>query len=105
MYHHGFAMLALAEAYGAVDEETLWDVGDNGRGWRQSISETLEKAIGLAGDLAESEPMGRMALLPTSTDADTSVTGCMLMGLLACRNAGIAVPEETIRNAITYMQR
>ena len=24
MYHHGFAMLGLAEAYGAVDEKTLW---------------------------------------------------------------------------------
>ncbi len=24
MYHHGFAMLALAEAYGAVDETDLW---------------------------------------------------------------------------------
>src|SRR5258707_9469361 len=24
MYHHGFAMLALAEAYGAVDERNLW---------------------------------------------------------------------------------
>ena len=27
------------------------------------------------------------------------------MGLLACRNAGLAVPDETITNAITYMQR
>src|SRR4051812_48940687 len=24
MYHHGFGMLALAEAYGAVDERNLW---------------------------------------------------------------------------------
>jgi hypothetical protein len=104
MYHHGFAMLALAEAYGAVDEETLWDVGDNGEG-RQSISETLEKAIGLAVTSQKANRWGGWRYSPTSTDADTSVTGCMLMGLLACRNAGIAVPEETIRNAITYMQR
>ena len=25
MYHHGFAMLALAEAYGAVDDRNLWE--------------------------------------------------------------------------------
>ena len=25
MYNHGFAMLALAEAYGAVDDDLLWD--------------------------------------------------------------------------------
>ena len=24
MYHHGFGMLALSEAYGAVDESLLW---------------------------------------------------------------------------------
>src|SRR5262249_10430030 len=27
MYHHGFAMLALAEAYGVVDERNLWSDG------------------------------------------------------------------------------
>ena len=27
MYHHGFAMLALAETYGAVDEVALWPDG------------------------------------------------------------------------------
>ena len=25
MYHHGFGMLALCEAYGAVDETLLWE--------------------------------------------------------------------------------
>jgi hypothetical protein len=88
MYHHGFAMLALAEAYGAIDEETLWDVGDAGEG-RQSISATLEKAIALAVNAQKANRWGGWRYSPTSTDADTSVTGCVLMGLLACRNAGI----------------
>jgi hypothetical protein len=104
MYHHGFAMLALAEAYGAVDEETLWDVSD-AKEERQSIAATLEKAIGLAVNAQKANRWGGWRYSPTSTDADTSVTGCVLMGLLACRNAGIAVPDETIRNALTYMQR
>lgn len=104
MYHHGFAMLALAEAYGAVDEETLWEAGDAGEG-RQSVSGTLEKAVALAVSAQKANRWGGWRYSPTSTDADTSVTGCVLMGLLACRNAGIAVPDETIRNAITYMQR
>ncbi len=47
MYHHGFAMLALAEAYGAVDEATLW-TGGEGPAVRQSIATTLEKAVELA---------------------------------------------------------
>lgn len=104
MYHHGFAMLALAEAYGAVDEETLWDAADSGER-RQSIVETLEKAIALAATAQKANRWGGWRYSPTSTDADTSVTGCVLMGLLACRNAGLAVPDETIRNALTYMQR
>ncbi len=104
MYHHGFAMLALAEAYGAVDEETLWD-GSEPEGARQSIVATLEKAIGLAVSSQKANRWGGWRYSPTSTDADTSVTGAILMGLLACRNAGLAVPDETIDTAITYMQR
>ena len=41
MYHHGFAMLALAEAYGAVDERTLWPDKKAPR----SIGQALELAV------------------------------------------------------------
>src|SRR3954471_17530011 len=44
MYHHGFGMLALAEAYGAVDESLLWEGGKKVR----SIGAALELAIRLA---------------------------------------------------------
>src|SRR5262249_55861741 len=40
MYHHGFAMLALAEAYGAVDDRSLWPDGKKPR----SIGAALELA-------------------------------------------------------------
>lgn len=104
MYHHGFAMLALAEAYGAVDEETLWDGSEDDEG-RQSIARTLERAIQLAVEAQERNRWGGWRYSPTSTDADTSVTGSVLMGLLACRNAGLAVPDATIENALVYMRR
>jgi len=104
MYHHGFAMLALAEAYGAVDEETLWEGSDSEEN-RKSIAETLELAIQLAVEAQQKNRWGGWRYSPTSTDADTSVTGSVLMGLLACRNAGLAVPDETIENALVYMQR
>ncbi len=29
MYHHGFSLLALAEAYGAVDDSLLWESNSN----------------------------------------------------------------------------
>jgi hypothetical protein len=104
MYHHGFAMLALAEAYGAVDEEALWD-GSNPDEKRQSIAKTLERSVGLAVKAQKANRWGGWRYSPTSTDADTSVTGSVLMGLLASRNAGIAVPDEAIENALAYMQR
>jgi hypothetical protein len=104
MYHHGFAMLALAEAYGAVDEATLWE-GTEADDVRQSIATTLEKAIALAVTAQKANRWGGWRYSPTSTDADTSVTGSVLMGLLACRNAGLAVPDATIEDALKYMQR
>ncbi len=46
MYHHGFAMLALAEAYGVVDESSLWD-GHEEEGSRLSLAESLTRAVEL----------------------------------------------------------
>ena len=42
--------------------------------------------------------------MPTSNDADTSVTGAVLMGLLAARNAGVEVPDECIDKALEYFR-
>lgn len=104
MYHHGFAMLALAEAYGVVDEATLWD-GSEAEETRQSIARTLELAIELTVNAQQANRWGGWRYAPNSTDADTSVTGAVLMGLLACRNAGLAVPDTVVESALTYMQR
>ncbi|MDF1812740.1 MAG: squalene--hopene cyclase [Verrucomicrobiales bacterium] len=104
MYHHGFALLALAEAYGAVDEATLWN-GSEGLEDRRSIAEAIEQGIDLAGKAQNNNRWGGWRYSPTSTDADTSVTGSVLMGLLACRNAGFNVPGDTIDKALNYMKR
>jgi len=104
MYHHGFALLALAEAYGAYDESALWDGTEEPRE-KRSIAESLDLAIRLAVESQGNNRWGGWRYSPTSTDADTSVTGAILMGLLACRNAGLSVPDVTIENAITYMKR
>jgi hypothetical protein len=102
MYHHGFAMLALSEAYGAVDESLLWE-GATGK--QRSIAQALELAIKLAVSAQKKNQWGGWRYNPTSTDADTSVTGAVLMGLLAARNAGMPVPDETINKALDYMAR
>lgn len=98
MYHHGFAMLGLAEAYGAVDDRQLWPAGKKVR----SIGAALELAVRAAITSQKKNPLGAWRYSPESTDADTSVSGAILVGLLAARNAGIEVPDESIDKAISY---
>jgi hypothetical protein len=99
MYHHGFAMLALSESYGAVDDRDLWPAGQpKGR----SIGAALELAVRAAVTSQQKNPQHAWRYSPDATDADTSVSGAVLVGLLAARNAGIEVPDTSIDNAITY---
>ncbi|MEK6262584.1 MAG: squalene--hopene cyclase, partial [Planctomycetota bacterium] len=99
MYHHGFAMLALAEAYGAVDDRNLWTGSEPNR---LSIGVSLELAVRAAITSQKKNSFGGWRYSPDSTDADTSVSGAVLVGLLAARNAGIEVPDEVIDKAIKY---
>jgi hypothetical protein len=101
MYHHGFALLALAEAYGAVDETDLWTGGATGDRQR-SIGEALELGVRCAITSQSKNPFSAWRYSPNNRDADTSVSGAVLMGLLAARNAGIEVPDKAIDKAIQY---
>ena len=44
-----------------------------------------------------------MALHSDSSDADTTVTGCQMVTLFAVKNAGIAVPDETIKKGLAFL--
>jgi hypothetical protein len=98
MYHHGFGMLALAEAYGTVDERQVWPDGKKPR----SIGQALELAVRSAVTSQKKNSLGAWRYSPDTSDADTSVSGSVLVGLLAARNAGIEVPDEAIDRAISY---
>lgn len=91
MYNHGFATLALAEAYGAVDDP--------------KIAPALQKAVELILSAQERNPSGAWRYTPDSRDADTTVSGCQLVALLGARNAGIPVPDEAIKKGLAYMAR
>lgn len=104
MYHHGFGMLALAEAYGTVDESQLWD-GSETAAVRRPLAQVLDLAIRCAVTSAAKNPFGAWRYSPDATDADTSVAGAVLMGLLACRNAGLNVPDDTINKAVEYIRK
>jgi hypothetical protein len=98
MYHHGFATLALAEAYGVVDERNLWPDGKGPR----SIGQALELAVRAAVTSQKKNPLNAWRYSPDSRDADTSVSGAVFVGLLAARNAGIEVPDESIDKATSF---
>ncbi len=103
MYHHGFAMLGLAEAYGAIDEELLWQGQDETD--KRTIAKALELAVWCAVTAQTKNRMGGWRYTPDSNDADTSVSGAVLMGLLAARNAGVRVPDDCIDKALEYFQK
>jgi hypothetical protein len=102
MYQHGFGMLALSEAYGTVDDRTLWSEAGSGGQQGRPIGQALELAVRCAVTSAGNNPHGAWRYSPDAKDADTSVSGAVLMGLLGARNAGIEVPDETIDKAIKY---
>jgi hypothetical protein len=104
MYHHGFAMLGLAEAYGVVDDRGLWTEpgAQGGKGQGRTIGQALELAVRAAVTANKKNPTGGWHYGPEMPSADTSVSGAVLMGLLAARNSGIEVPDETIDRAIKY---
>lgn len=104
MYHHGFAMLALSEAYGACDEERLWAGSNVDESRRRTIGQALELAVRTAVTSQTKNSAGAWRYSPDATDADTSVSGSILMGLLAARNAGIEVPDKSIDRAVEYFR-
>jgi len=90
MYSHGFATLALAEAYGCVNDERL--------------GPALKKAVELILTSQANNPKGAWRYSPEATDADTTVSGAQMVALFAARNAGIGVPDKSIKKALQFFQ-
>jgi hypothetical protein len=89
MYGHGFALLFLCEVHGMADRPAL----------RDSIAEAVDLIV------AAQNREGGWRYTPEPRDADVSVTVCQVMALRAARNAGIAVPGETVDRSIAYVKQ
>ncbi len=89
MYNHAFAAKALAESYGVVDDPR--------------IAPALKKAIELIISSQKKNRFGAWRYTPDSRDADTTVTGCQMVTLFAARNAGLAVPDNTLKKGLDYL--
>ncbi|MCC9656956.1 prenyltransferase/squalene oxidase repeat-containing protein [Rhodopirellula halodulae] len=101
MYNHGFAMLALAEAYGVVNERLL---NSGSSTMKRSLGEALELAVRGAVTSQKKNSYGGWRYGADARDADTSVSGAVMVGLLAARNAGIKVPDEAIDRGVAYFK-
>lgn len=86
MYSHGFATLALAEAYGLVDDPRL--------------GPAVKKAVGLI--VSGQNRQGGWRYSVGCSDSDTTVSGAQMVALRAAASAGIEVPSETIRRGVAY---
>lgn len=88
MYNHGIATIALAELYGQSHSA--------------AIRPKLEKAMNVI--LKAQNPAGGWRYNPQPSDADISVTVVQSVALRAVQDAGLAVPQEAIDKAITYVR-
>ena len=89
MYNHGFATLALAEAYGITNDLRL--------------GPALQKATDLIVGSQKNNSKGAWRYGPESKDADTTVSGAQMVALLAARNAGLSGYEEAIQKGIAFL--
>lgn len=104
MYHHGLAMLALSEAYGVVNDHLLWQESDAPVEVRRTVGQALELAVRCALTAQKKNSFGAWRYSPGSRDADTTVSGTVLMGLLGARNAGIEIPNEAVGKALNFFR-
>ena len=88
MYNHGFATLALAESYGAVQDDR--------------IGPALKKAVELILTSQEKNKFKAWRYSPDAQDADSTVSGACFVALIAARNAGLKVPDTAIEGALKF---
>ncbi|MCX7805657.1 MAG: hypothetical protein N3A38_10775, partial [Planctomycetota bacterium] len=88
MYNHGLATLCLAEAWGHTQDPR--------------IGQTLRRAVQL--QIQSQADNGSWYYVPNGRPGDISITIMQLMALRAARDAGIAVPPETIKRAIGFVE-
>jgi hypothetical protein len=89
MYEHGLATLALSEAWGMSTR------GDE-------IRDALKRAVDVI--LRSQNKAGGWRYQPRPESADISITVMQILALASAKEAGILVPDETIKKAVAYVK-
>lgn len=93
MHGHGFAMLFLGQLVGMEEDAER----------QERLQAVLRKAVALTGKAQST--LGGWYYTPDARSDEGSVTVTQLQGLRSCRNAGVAVPKEVVRNALDYLDK
>jgi prenyltransferase beta subunit len=111
MHGHGFATLALAEAYGTAASPPSAEGGSRNPEEQElrRLSERLRAGVQAAVDCIQDSQstVGGWDYEPTSgntTSHEGSVTVCQVQALLAAANRGFKVSQRGIDNARRYMK-
>lgn len=91
MYGHAICTMMLSQAALMTKDEAF----------RQRILETLRAAVNCT---IAAQHKGGWRYLPTSTDADLSVTGWQIMSLRGADEARVAIPEKVTAGAVQYVE-
>ena len=97
MHGQGYAMLALAEAYGMYGTRP-------GSPERTRIAEVLRRSVDLVSSI-QTEVGGWWYHAAFSSEHEGSITICIVEALRAARNAGIHVEKTVIDKAVKYVKR
>jgi Squalene-hopene cyclase C-terminal domain/Prenyltransferase and squalene oxidase repeat len=89
MYDHGLATLALCEAWGESNRSG-------------EIRDAIKRAVAVI--VKSQSARGGWRYQPTGTDQDISITVMQIVALASAKEAGILVPDDTMKRAIAYVR-
>jgi prenyltransferase beta subunit len=92
MYGHAFATLFLTQLYATTSDTAL----------KAQLSDAIKKAVQLIQTAQGNQ--GGWRYTPEPADADVSVTAAQLKALAAAKEAGFAVSDKTMMQAVTYLK-
>lgn len=94
-YGHGFSMLFLSQVLGEEEDQER----------RDKLIDVLTRAVLFTGEAqTKAGGWGYVSAKDGNDFDEGSTTITQVQGLRGCRNAGIAVPNETIEKAIQYIR-
>ncbi len=99
MYGHAITCIALADAIGTTGDDDLDER------MRLALVHGIEVIIAAARVGKDDANRGGWRYNPDEASSDASVTGWQLVALHAARRLGLAVPDDVVNGAMTYLRR